>query len=76
VSLGPHPKAARSVPDTTGEDAATAQQDLTAAGFTSLQVTWPVSDATQDGVVVYQTPTGSIAQGAASVIYVGSSTGG
>jgi beta-lactam-binding protein with PASTA domain len=76
VSLGPHPKAARGVPDTTGEDAATAQQDLTAAGLTSLQVTWPVSDATQDGVVVYQTPTGSIAQGAAIVIYVGSSTGG
>jgi hypothetical protein len=35
-----------------------------------------VSDATQDGVVVYQTPSGSIAQGTAIVIYVGSATGG
>jgi eukaryotic-like serine/threonine-protein kinase len=76
VSLGPQPKPAQAVPDTTGEDAATAQQDLTSAGFTVIQVTWPVSDATQDGVVVYQTPGGSIAQGAAIVIYLGSATGG
>jgi beta-lactam-binding protein with PASTA domain len=76
VSLGAHPKPAADVPDTTGEDAATAQQDLVAAGFAVLQVSWPVSDATRDGVVVYATPSGRIAQGAAIVIYVGSSAGG
>ena len=76
VSLGPQPKPAQAVPDTTGEDAATAEQDLTTAGFTVIQVAWPVSDATQDGVVVYQTPSGSIAQGTPIVIYVGSATGG
>ena len=54
----------------------TAQQDLTTAGFTVIQVSWPVSDAPMDGVVVYQTPVGPIAQGAAIVIYVGSATGG
>jgi beta-lactam-binding protein with PASTA domain len=76
VSLGTHPKPAKDVPDTTNEDAATAQQDLTTAGFAVIQVSWPVSDAAMDGVVVYQTPTGQIAQGAAIVIYVGSSSGG
>ena len=76
VSLGTHPKPAADVPDTTNEDAATAQQDLTTAGFTVIQVSWPVSDAAMDGVVVYQTPVGQIAQGAAIVIYVGSATGG
>lgn len=76
VSLGTHPKPAKDVPDTTNEDLATAQQDLTTAGFAVIQVSWPVSDAAMDGVVVYQTPTGQIAQGAAIVIYVGSSSGG
>jgi beta-lactam-binding protein with PASTA domain len=76
VSLGTHPKPAMDVPDTTNEDVATAQQDLTTAGFTVIQVSWPVSDAAMDGVVVYQTPTGQIAQGAAIVIYAGSATGG
>ena len=76
VSLGTHPKPAAAVPDTTNEDVATAQQDLTTAGFTVIQVSWPVSDAAMDGVVVYQTPVGQVAQGAAIVIYVGSATGG
>ena len=76
VSLGTHPKPAADAPDTTNEDGATAQQDLTTAGFTVIQASWPVSDATLDGVVVYQTPVGQIAQGAAIVIYVGSATGG
>jgi beta-lactam-binding protein with PASTA domain len=76
VSLGTHPKPAADVPDTTNEDAATAQQDLTTAGFAVIQVSWPVSDAALDGVVVYQTPVERIAEGAAIVIYVGSATGG
>jgi beta-lactam-binding protein with PASTA domain len=76
VSLGAHPKPAKDVPDTTNEDVTAAQQDLTAAGFTVIEVGWPVSDAAMDAVVVYQTPLGRIAQGAAIVIYVGSSTGG
>jgi beta-lactam-binding protein with PASTA domain len=76
VSLGAHPKPAKDVPDTTNEDVAAAQQDLTGAGFAVIQVSWPVSDAAMDAVVVYQTPVGRLAQGAAIVIYVGSSTGG
>jgi len=78
VSNGPKPKPARSVPDTTGEDPQTAQQDLQSAGFTVIQVTWPVSDASSDGTVVYQTPSAgsSAPQGSAIVIYVGSASGG
>lgn len=76
VSLGAQPKPARDVPDTTSEDAATARQDLEAAGFTVIQASWPVSDSALDGVVVYGTPGGRIAQGAAIVIYIGSATGG
>jgi beta-lactam-binding protein with PASTA domain len=78
VSAGPKAKAPTDVPSTTGEDAQTAQQDLQAAGFTVIQVTWPVSDAANDGVVVAQTPTGSggAPQGAAIVVYVGSASGG
>lgn len=76
VSLGAHPKPAADVPDTKGEDAATARQDLVDAGFTVLQVSWPVSDATLDGVVTYATPRGRIAAGATIVIYIGSATGG
>ena len=76
VSLGTRPKPARDVPDTTSRDASTAQRDLAAAGFAVIQVPWPVSDSAQDGAVVYETPTGRIAQGAAIVIYVGSATGG
>ncbi len=76
VSTGPKPKPARSVPDTTGEDAQTAQQDLQSAGFTVIEVTWPVSDAASDGTVVYQTPGASAPQGSAIVVYVGSASGG
>jgi beta-lactam-binding protein with PASTA domain len=78
VSTGPKPKQARSVPDTTGEDAQTAQHDLQDAGFSVIQVMWPVSDAASDGTVAYQTPStgASIPQGSAIVIYVGSAAGG
>jgi beta-lactam-binding protein with PASTA domain len=77
VSAGPNPQPATSVPDTTGEDAATAQQDLQAAGFTVMQAKWPVSDATQDGQVVYETPAGGrqAPKGSTIVIYVGTANG-
>jgi beta-lactam-binding protein with PASTA domain len=73
VSAGPNPQPPTDVPDVTGEDAATAQQDLQAAGFTVVQAKWPVSDSTQDGQVVYETPAGGrqAPKGSAIVIYVG-----
>ena len=73
VSAGANPQSPTNVPDVTGEDAATAQQDLQAAGFTVIQAKWPVSDSTQDGQVVYETPAGGqqAPKGSAIVIYVG-----
>ena len=61
----------------TGEDVTTAQQNLQAAGFTVIQAEWPVSDSTQDGTVVYETPSGGqhAPKGSAIVIYVGSANG-
>lgn len=75
VSAGAKPQPLTSVPDTTGEDASTAQHDLTTAGFTVLTVQWPVSDASSDGTVVYQTPSGQAPKGTTIVIYVGAATG-
>jgi beta-lactam-binding protein with PASTA domain len=78
VSAGVQPKPATDVPDVIGEDATTAEQDLQAAGFTVIQIAWPVSDSSQDGMVTYETPAGAaqIPTGSAVVIYVGSATGG
>jgi beta-lactam-binding protein with PASTA domain len=75
ISEGAHPQPSTSVPDTTGEDAPTAQQGLTSAGFSVLTVQWPVSDAASDGVVVYQTPSGQAPKGSTIVIYVGAANG-
>jgi beta-lactam-binding protein with PASTA domain len=76
VSGGPHPQQATSVPDVTGEDSSTAQSDLQAAGFSVLVAQWPISDPTNDGNVVYETPAGGgqAPRGSAIVIYVGSSS--
>jgi serine/threonine-protein kinase len=74
VSAGAQPQPT-SVPDERGQDAATAQSDLQAAGFSVVAVDWPVSDQASGGVVVYQTPTGRAPQGATIVLYVGSYTG-
>jgi beta-lactam-binding protein with PASTA domain len=71
VSAGAHPQPATSVPDTTGEDQSTAQSDLTSAGFSVLTVDWPVSDASSDGTVVYQTPSGQAPKGSTIVVYIG-----
>jgi len=78
VSAGTQPKPVTDVPDVTGEDATTAEQDLQDAGFTVLQVAWPVSDSSQDGMVTAETPAGAaqIPTGSTVVIYVGSATGG
>jgi beta-lactam-binding protein with PASTA domain len=76
VSAGPKPQPARNVPDVTGEDAATAEQDLRAAGFLVISVQWPVSDQSLDGMVTYQTPaTGQVPQGSEIVVYVGTLNG-
>jgi beta-lactam-binding protein with PASTA domain len=75
ISAGAHPQPSTSVPDTTGEDAPTAQQGLTSAGFSVLTVQWPVSDASTDGTVVYQTPSGQAPKGSTVVIYVGAANG-
>jgi serine/threonine-protein kinase len=76
VSAGPKPQPARNVPDVTGEDAATAEQDLRAAGFSVISVQWPVSDQSLDGMVTYQAPaTGQVPQGSAIVVYVGTLNG-
>jgi serine/threonine-protein kinase len=77
VSAGPNPGALTSVPDVTGEDAATAQQDLEAAGFTVIRANWPVSDSSQDGLVVGESPAAGrqVPNGAAVVVYVGGATG-
>jgi beta-lactam-binding protein with PASTA domain len=80
VSAGPKPGPMATLPDVTGEDAATAQSDLQSAGFTVIEVQWPVSDPSADGTVVYETPTGSASaqapRGVAIVVYVGTSSGG
>lgn len=75
VSAGAKPQPQTQVPDTTGEDAQTAQNDLTQAGFSVLTVQWPVSDAASDGTVVYQTPSGQAPKGSTIVVYVGSANG-
>jgi beta-lactam-binding protein with PASTA domain len=74
VSAGAHPQPSTEVPDTTGSDQATAQSDLTGAGFAVIVAQWPVTDPASDGVVVYQTPTGSAPRGSTIVIYVGSAS--
>jgi beta-lactam-binding protein with PASTA domain len=71
VSAGSSPRPLRTVPDQTGSDAATAQQELQAAGFSVIQVQWPVSDQSLGGVVVYETPAGPAPEGSAIVLYVG-----
>lgn len=75
ISAGATPKPETSIPDTTGEDAQSAQDDLTKAGFSVLTVQWPVSDASSDGTVVDQTPSGQAPKGATIVVYVGAANG-
>ncbi len=80
VSAGPKPGQPANLRDVTGEDAATAQSDLQSAGFTVIEVQWPVSDQSTDGTVVYATPAGSgsaqAPRGVTIVVYVGTYSGG
>jgi beta-lactam-binding protein with PASTA domain len=78
VSGGPKPAQSVAVPDVSGQDAAQAQSALQSAGFTAIEVQWPVSDAASDGVVVNETPAGATQapRGAAIVLYIGSQSGG
>jgi beta-lactam-binding protein with PASTA domain len=76
VAAGSQAHANVDVPDVTGEDAATAASDLRSAGFTVIQAQWPVSDASRDGTVVYETPaSGQEPVGVAIVIYVAAGGG-
>src|SRR5579862_385043 len=77
VSAGSQPSASVDVPDVTGEDAATAAGDLRSAGFSVVQMQWPVSDSSQDGTVVDETPAGGqqAPGGVAIVIYVAAGGG-
>lgn len=77
VSAGSQPSASVDVPDVTGEDAATAAGDLRSAGFSVVQMQWPVSESSQDGTVVDETPAGGqqAPGGVAIVIYVAAGGG-
>jgi len=55
VSKGPTTSA---VPDVTSQDQASAQQQLQASGFRVHIVTQPVTDSSQDGIVLSQDPQG------------------
>ncbi len=55
VSKGPSTSA---VPDVTSQDQASAQSQLRASGFRVHIVNQPVTDATQDGIVLSQDPAG------------------
>jgi beta-lactam-binding protein with PASTA domain len=61
------------VPDTAGEDEATAQATLEGAGFRVQVVDRPTTDPSQDGIVVRQTPQGGsrAASGTTVTIFVG-----
>ena len=78
VSAGPEPGRATSLPDVTGQDSDQARSRLQSAGFTLVEVQWPVSDQSSDGTVVYETPTGSVQEprGVAIVVYIGSASTG
>jgi beta-lactam-binding protein with PASTA domain len=78
VSAGPKPAQPTDLPDVSGEDASQAQSDLQSAGFTVVEVQWPVSDQSTDGTIVYETPAsgGRAPRGVMIVLYVGSYSGG
>jgi beta-lactam-binding protein with PASTA domain len=79
VSLGPKPTAGAEpiVPDVTGQDEATATQDLQAAGYQVEVARQDTTDPAEDGVVVNQDPPAGQAASAKSkvTIYVGRFSG-
>jgi beta-lactam-binding protein with PASTA domain len=66
------------IPDVTGEDEITANQDLESAGLTVRVVDRDTADASEDGVVIEQTPAAnqSVQPNSTVTIYVGRYTGG
>jgi serine/threonine-protein kinase len=79
VSLGPNPAAGAPpvVPDVTGEDEATATQDLQSAGYQVEVVTRDTADPAEDRVVIDQNPAAGQSSPAQSkvTIYVGRFSG-
>jgi serine/threonine-protein kinase len=77
VSVGSSPQAAKTVPDVTGEDEATARSDLEAAGFRVSVVDEPTTDQNEDGIVIDEDPASGtqIPAGSLVTIYVGRFSG-
>ena len=75
VSLGPNPGSQANVPDVVGQDQQTATSRLQSAGFTVQTIMVPVTDPSQDGVVVDEQPAGGskAPEGSQVTIYVGQS---
>jgi serine/threonine-protein kinase len=71
VSLGQNPAQSSQVPDVTGKDVQQATQALNDAGFTVQTVDREVADATQDGKVVDEQPSGQAPQGFTIIVIVG-----
>jgi serine/threonine-protein kinase len=69
----PAAAAATSMPDVTGEDEASATEDLEAAGFDVQAVDQETTDESEDGLVVGQDPSAGrqAAPGSQVTIYVG-----
>jgi beta-lactam-binding protein with PASTA domain len=76
VSLGPNPGSQASVPDVVGQDQQTATSRLQSAGFTVQAIMVPVTDPSQDGMVVDEQPAGGskAPEGSQVTIYVGQSS--
>jgi serine/threonine-protein kinase len=70
VSKGP---ATTQVPDVTGQQLSTAQQLIRGAGYSAAIIYQPVTDPSQDGIVISEDPPGgtSAAQGAVITLTVG-----
>jgi beta-lactam-binding protein with PASTA domain len=73
VSLGPGQQPQRAVPDTVGQKETVARQTLVTAGFTVQTVDQPVTDPSQQAVVLKQKPAGGdrVPAGSQVVIHVG-----
>ena len=77
VSSGPNPRTAASVPNVVGQDQDTAVENIRSVDFRVLVLNRPVTNQSQDGVVVEQQPVAgsSIPGGSLVTIFVGRFTG-
>jgi serine/threonine-protein kinase len=77
VSTGPNPQPATSVPNVTGQDQATAADNLRSAGFRVLVLNRPTTNQGQDGVVVEEQPRAgsNIPGGSLVAIFIGRFSG-